>query len=60
MENKNVLYNSINKLNSIKFKINNDLLNFIENDGSYLLEHYFYNLKKDFKCKFFIILNKFI
>nr|YP_009486058.1 hypothetical protein [Cantharellus appalachiensis]AWA82119.1 hypothetical protein [Cantharellus appalachiensis] len=37
-ENKNSIYSAVNYLNSIKFNINTDLLNFIQNDGKYLLE----------------------
>jgi DNA-directed RNA polymerase len=37
IENKKELFNSINYLDSIKFKINNDFLDFILNDGYFLL-----------------------
>jgi DNA-directed RNA polymerase len=37
IENKKELFDSINYLDSIKFKINNDFLEFILNDGYYLL-----------------------
>lgn len=37
LENKKELFDSINYLDSIKFKINNDFLEFILNDGFYLL-----------------------
>jgi hypothetical protein len=38
MFNKDKLYNSINLMSSIKFCINKDLLNYLENEGSYLIE----------------------
>jgi DNA-directed RNA polymerase len=38
MENKKPLYNTINYLNSIKFSINNTLLDYLNNEGKYLLE----------------------
>jgi hypothetical protein len=38
MENKKVLYSAINYFNSIKFKINKLFLNYILNEGNYLLE----------------------
>lgn len=41
------LYNCINKLNSIKFKINNLLLNYLENEGHYILDHFFSQLKNN-------------
>lgn len=37
IEEKEGLYNAINTLNSIKFRINNELLEFINSDGQYLL-----------------------
>jgi hypothetical protein len=37
MENRHSLYNAINYLNSIQFSINNSLLNFLNNEGNYLL-----------------------
>jgi DNA-directed RNA polymerase, mitochondrial len=37
MENRNKLYDTINILNSIEFKINNKLLEFLLNEGNYLL-----------------------
>lgn len=45
IENKAPLYNAINKINNIKFKINNSLLDYLENDGKYLLKSYLENLK---------------
>ena len=33
------LYDAINKVNSIKFEINKDLLNYINNQGGYLLNN---------------------
>lgn len=45
LENRNSLYSCINKLNSIKFKINTLLLNYLENEGIYLLKHFFSNIK---------------
>lgn len=47
MDNKNSLYKAINKLNSTKFKINTDLLNYLENEGFNILEHYFNKKLKD-------------
>ena len=44
MENKNNLYKAVNYLNSIKFKINTDLLNYLENEGSFLIEDYINNI----------------
>jgi DNA-directed RNA polymerase, mitochondrial len=38
MFNKNKLYETINYMSSIKFKINEDLLNYLENEGNYLIE----------------------
>ena len=37
IEEKEGLYNAINTLNSIKFRINNELLEYINSDGQYLL-----------------------
>jgi hypothetical protein len=37
MENRYSLYNAINYLNSIKFCINDSLLNFLNNEGNYLI-----------------------
>jgi DNA-dependent RNA polymerase len=37
MENRKSLYNAINYLNSIKFCINSSLLNFLSNEGNYLI-----------------------
>ena len=42
MENKKNIYRAINYLNSIQFEINNDLLNFLLNEGNILLD-----IKKD-------------
>jgi len=38
MENKRPLYNAINYLNSIKFSINNKLLDYLNDEGKYLLD----------------------
>lgn len=38
VENKGSLYKAINYLNSIKFGINLDLLNYLKTDGNYLLK----------------------
>ena len=38
IDNKQCLFDAINQLNSIRFRINKDLLNFITNEGSYLLD----------------------
>lgn len=40
VNNKNKLYNAINYLNSIKFKINNQLLIFLENEGNILWSNF--------------------
>nr|P33541.2 RecName: Full=Probable DNA-directed RNA polymerase [Neurospora intermedia]CAA36326.1 RNA polymerase [Neurospora intermedia] len=40
------LYNVINKLNAFKFKINGDLLSYLQNEGSFILDFY-KNTKKD-------------
>lgn len=45
IQNKELLYNTINYLNSIKFKINNNLLIFLEGEGKVLMEHYFNKLE---------------
>jgi hypothetical protein len=37
MENKKPLYNAINYINSIKFSVNNLLLEYLNNEGEYLL-----------------------
>jgi hypothetical protein len=37
MENKNKLYETINYLNTIEFKINNKLLDYLLNEGNYLI-----------------------
>lgn len=55
IEHKESLYNSINKINSVKFKINTNLLNYLENEGNYLLEHYFKTLKNKTKISQSII-----
>lgn len=34
------IYNSINYLNSLEFNVNHDLINYLENDGSYILDYY--------------------
>jgi hypothetical protein len=34
----NEVFNAVNKLNSFKFIVNNDLLNYIQNEGSFILE----------------------
>jgi len=47
IEERQNLYLSINKLNSIKFKINTNLLNYLENEGFYILEFYFKNILKN-------------
>ena len=39
------VYNVINRLNSQKFKVNSDFLDYIENEGSFILEHYKNNSK---------------
>ena len=41
----NNVYNTINYLNSLKFKVNSDLLNYFENEGNFILEHYKENSK---------------
>ncbi len=38
IDNKKSLYDSVNLLNKIKFNVNKELLNYILNEGSYLLE----------------------
>lgn len=38
IENKKALFKSINYLNSIKFSVNNTLLDYLENDGKFLLD----------------------
>lgn len=38
--NKKNFYDSVNYLNSLKFKVNTDFLNYLENDGTFILEHY--------------------
>jgi hypothetical protein len=38
VENKEALFKTVNYLNSIKFSINNTLLNYIKNEGKFLLE----------------------
>jgi len=45
MENKAILYNSINKLNKTRFKINSNLLEYLLNDGKVILNRYFSLLK---------------
>lgn len=45
IENRELLYNTINYLNSIKFKINNDLLTFLEGEGKFLWNYYLIGLK---------------
>nr|QWO71400.1 RNA polymerase [Lyophyllum semitale] len=45
VENKTKLYNAINYLNTIKFKINTSLLNYLENEGKYLLDSYYKELE---------------
>lgn len=46
IEDKEKLYITINYLNSIKFKINSDLINYLESkDGSIILNHYLKSLK---------------
>ena len=40
MEDKEELYKTINYLNSIKFKINTSLIDFLENDGKLIVEAY--------------------
>lgn len=45
VENRKLLYNYINFLNSVKFKINISLLNFLKNEGKFLWEHYLKELK---------------
>lgn len=47
VENKDKLYNAINRINSVKFKINKQLLDYLESDGKYLLDSYFKTLKND-------------
>jgi hypothetical protein len=42
MENRGELYKAINYLSNVEFEINTSLLDYINNEGSYLLE----NLKK--------------
>jgi len=34
------IYNAVNKLNNLKFKVNTDLLDYLENDGSFILDYY--------------------
>jgi hypothetical protein len=41
MNNKDSLFKSINKINSVKFKINKELLYYLNNDGKFILKHYF-------------------
>ncbi len=36
----NEIYDAINKLNSFKFKINSDILNYIQTDGAFILDHF--------------------
>jgi hypothetical protein len=40
------MYNVINKLNALKFKVNGDLLSYLQNEGSFILDFYKKN-KKD-------------
>jgi len=52
VENKEMLYKSINYLNSIKFSINNKLLRYLLNEGSYLFDNYTKNtLQRDITLK---------
>lgn len=34
----NDIYNAVNKLNNLKFKVNIDLLNYLQNEGSFILQ----------------------
>lgn len=34
------IYDSVNYLNSLKFSVNSDFINYIENEGSFILDHY--------------------
>jgi len=34
------VYNAVNRLNSLKFKVNADLVDYIQNDGFYILEYF--------------------
>lgn len=45
LDNKNNLYSAVNYLNSIKFKINKSLLNYLENEGKYLWDNYMKDIK---------------
>lgn len=45
IEDKTKLYNAINYLNSFKFKINTELLYYLENDGQYILNKYINDLE---------------
>lgn len=47
IENKGKLYNAINYLNNIEFIINNQLLNYLENEGKILLDMYVKELKSE-------------
>ena len=54
MENKNKLYEAINYLNSIEFKINSKFLDYLNNEGNYLLKNNLgidKNLQRDMTIK---------
>ena len=40
LENRDNIYKAVNNISSIKFNINKDLFNYIENEGKYLLDSY--------------------
>ena len=44
MEYKDILYKSVNYLNSVKFKININLINYLENEGRVILDNYLQRL----------------
>ena len=44
-KNKENLYHAVNKLNKIKFKINDELFNYLLGKGNNILNHYFKTLK---------------
>lgn len=43
------IYNVINYLNSLEFTVNNDLLNYLENEGSFIIDEY---RKRDYNSFF--------
>ena len=45
-DNRSNLYKAINKMSSIKFNFNTKLLNFLENEGSYIFMHFFNKASK--------------